>query len=114
MKLYAIKNCDTVKKARAWLEANGHDYTFHDYKKDGVDVAALRGWCQQFGWEKVLNRAGLTWRRMEEAEKEAITTEDAAIALMEEKSSIIKRPVLVYPGGVLLGFNAAEWQESLG
>ena len=113
MKLYAIKQCDTVKKAMKWLEENGIEYAFHDYKKLGADEAVLAYCCQAFGWEQVVNRKGMTWRKLDEAQKENVTDDASAIALMKEKTSVIKRPILEYKGGFLLGFNADEWQKAL-
>lgn len=113
MKLYAIPNCDTVKKARNWLEANGVEYDFHDYKKLGADEAVLKAACNVFGWQQVLNMKGMTWRRMDDAEKAAITGEKEAIALMLEKPSIIKRPLVVTDKPVLLGFKPEEYNAAL-
>ena len=114
MKMYAIKNCDTVKKARNWLENNGVDYEFHDYKKDGVDEAKLREFIAKFGWESVLNMKGMTWRKMSDTEKAAITDEASAIALMLEKPSIIKRPIIDAGSEALIGFKEEEYQQLAG
>ena len=103
VQLYGIPNCDTVKKARVWLEAQGIAYTFHDYKKVGIDAATLRGWCARLGWETLLNRAGTTFRKLPETER-AELDEDKAIALMLAQPSIIKRPVLVQGDVLLAGF----------
>ena len=111
--LYAIPNCDTVKKARKWLEANSIEYDFHDYKKQGVPAEVLGQACAVFGWEKMVNMKGMTWRRMEDAEKAAITDEASAIALMQEKSDVIKRPLVVGDAPLLLGFNEAEYKAAL-
>lgn len=91
--LYGIKNCDTVKKARTWLEGEGAAYTFHDYKTAGVDETQLRAWVKELGWETVLNRAGITFRKLAEADK-ADLTEERAIRLMLAQPSMIKRPIL--------------------
>lgn len=109
---YGIPNCDTVKKARVWLEANGIAYTFHDYKKEGADAVRLTRWAEQVGWEKLLNRAGTTFRKLDEADKADID-EAKAIALMVASPSLIKRPVVEVPGGVLVGFKADDWAEKL-
>jgi arsenate reductase len=101
--LYGIANCDTVKKARAWLEAQGVAYTFHDYKKAGIDAATLRGWSARLGWEALLNRAGTTFRKLPEAAR-ADLDEDKAIALMLAQPSMIKRPVIVQGDTLLAGF----------
>lgn len=91
--IYGIKNCDTMKKAFTWLDGHGVAYAFHDYKKAGIDRATLEGWCKALGWEAVLNRAGTTFRKLPESEREKLT-ETRAIALMLAQPSMIKRPVL--------------------
>ena len=96
-KIYGIKNCDTMQKAFAWLDKNGVAYDFHDYKKAGVTKAALTKWCQAAGWEIVLNRAGTTFKKLPEADKQNLSQEKA-IALMVENPSMIKRPVLEITG----------------
>ncbi|MFM5924718.1 MAG: arsenate reductase [Novosphingobium sp.] len=111
--LYGIPNCDTVKKARTWLDAHGIAYAFHDYKKAGADPARLAVWCKAAGWEKLLNRAGTTLRKLPDAAK-ADLDEAKAIALMVANPSCIKRPVVEYPGGLLVGFNQSEWEAALG
>ncbi|MGD9803138.1 MAG: ArsC family reductase [Hyphomicrobiaceae bacterium] len=110
--LYGISNCDTVKKARMWLDTNGIAYTFHDYKKAGVTAEALRGWCDQAGWEVVLNRAGTTFRKLPDASK-ADLDQSKAIALMVAHPSMIKRPIVEYPSGLLIGFKEPQWQSAL-
>jgi len=112
MILYGIKNCDTVKKARAWLDARGVAYAFHDYKVAGIDEARLRGWVNEFGWEKVLNRAGTTFRKLPDADKADLDA-DKAVALMLAQPSMIKRPLLDLGGRRLLGFVAADWEKAL-
>jgi Spx/MgsR family transcriptional regulator len=111
--LYGIPNCDTVKKARKWLDAKGIGYAFHDYKKEGADPANLRRWVDEAGWETVLNRRGTTFRELDESDK---TDLDAAkaVSLMEAHPSAIKRPVVEYPGGLLVGFDPAEWELAFG
>jgi arsenate reductase (glutaredoxin) len=106
--LYGIPNCDTVKKARAWLDARGVAYAFHDYKKLGADAAQVAGWAAQAGLDKVLNTAGTTFRKLA-AEQTADLTLDGAIALMVAHPSLIKRPIVEHPGGLLVGFREAEW-----
>jgi arsenate reductase (glutaredoxin) len=101
--LYGIPNCDTVKKARVWLDGRGVAYAFHDYKKAGADAAKLAAWCDAAGWEVVLNRAGTTFKKLADSDK-AEMTQAKAIALMMEQPSMIKRPVVEYPGGILVGF----------
>lgn len=106
--LYGIPNCDTVKKARAWLDARGVAYAFHDYKKAGADPARLARWCAVAGWDKVLNRAGTTFRKLPEADRTGLDA-DRAVALMAAQPSCIKRPVVEHPGGLLVGFKPDEW-----
>jgi arsenate reductase (glutaredoxin) len=110
--LYGIPNCDTVKKARDWLGARGIDYVFHDYKKAGADPARLTDWCAKAGWDKILNRAGTTFRKLPEADRTDLD-QARAIALMLANPSCIKRPVLEHPGGMLVGFRAEEWEAAL-
>jgi Spx/MgsR family transcriptional regulator len=111
--LYGIPNCDTVKKARAWLDGSGIAYTFHDYKKAGADPAKLQAWIAAVGWEKVINRAGPTFRKLPDADKSGLDA-DKAVAVMVANTSCIKRPVVEHPGGLLVGFNLAEWAAALG
>lgn len=101
--IYGIKNCDTMKKARTWLEAADIAYTFHDYKTAGIDAVHLNVWCDAAGWETVLNRAGTTFKKLDEADKADLTREKA-IALMQAQPSMIKRPVLEAKGKVTVGF----------
>lgn len=110
--LYGIPNCDTVKKARAWLDQRGLAYDFHDYKKAGIDEQRLRGWAEALGWETLLNRAGTTFRKLSDADKAGIDEEKAA-GLMLAQPSMIKRPVVEYDRGLLLGFKPAEWEDAL-
>jgi arsenate reductase len=111
--LHGIPNCDTVKKARAWLDARGVAYAFHDYKKAGVDAATLSGWAKDVGWEVLLNRAGTTWRKLPEETREGVD-EARAIALMVDQPSLIKRPVVTGGTRLLVGFKPAEWEAALG
>ena len=101
--LYGIKNCDTMKKARTWLDGHGVQYEFHDYKASGIDAASLARWCGKVGWETLLNRSGTTFRKLPEAQKTDLT-ERKAVALMLEQPSMIKRPVLETGARVLVGF----------
>ena len=112
--LYGIPNCDTVKKARRWLDGQGLDYTFHDYKKEGVDANLLGRWADAVGWQVLLNRAGTTFRKLDDAHKQDLDR-DKAIALMVEHPSMIKRPVMQREGDerVLVGFAASEWENAL-
>lgn len=110
--LYGIPNCDTVKKARIWLDAQGLAYTFHDYKKQGADPARIAGWIAQAGLDKVVNRAGTTYRKLDDAQKAALAG-DGAPAVLAENASVIKRPIVEHPGGLLVGFKEAEWEAAL-
>lgn len=106
--LYGIKNCDTVRKARKWLESHGVDYTFHDFRADGLDKTALKKWAGECGWENLLNRRGTTWRKLPETERENLST-DKAIALMLANPAVIKRPVLDVGKSRHVGFSPAEY-----
>ena len=110
--LYGIANCDTVRKARDWLDRRGVVHGFHDYKKAGIDAAHLTRWVGHSGWEKVLNRTGTTFRKLTEAERSDLDA-DKAIALMLAQPSLIKRPVVEHDGGLLLGFKPDEWAAAL-
>lgn len=107
---YGIPNCDTVKKARRWLDAKGVDYTFHDYKKEGADPERLARWSDAAGWETLLNRRGTTFRKLDESDKADIDRAKA-IRLMQANPSLIKRPVVEHADGVLVGFDEAHWDE---
>lgn len=112
MQLFGIPNCSTVKKSRDWLSNNGVAYEFHDFKKNGVSHDLLEGWLSQMPWEKLINRAGMTWRNLTDAEKSAVIDTNSALNLMLEKSSLIKRPVLVKDGKIVcLGFSEAAYKE---
>lgn len=111
--LYGIPNCDTVKKARVWLDGQGVKYAFHDYKKAGVDAAQLAKWCDGKGWDVILNRAGTTFKKLPDADKADLNA-GKAIALMQAQPSMIKRPIVEYAGGLLVGFKSAEWDAALG
>jgi len=108
--MYGIPNCDTIKKARTWLEAHKVEYTFHDYKKAGIDKALLEGWVKQAGWEIVLNCAGTTFKKLPDADKNGLT-EKKAIALMLAQPSMIKRPVLEKKGRITVGFEPEEYAK---
>jgi len=113
--VYGIKNCDTMKKAFAWLDAQGVAYRFHDYRKSGIDTATLQRWCDALGWEALMNRRGTTWRKLS-AEQQAIATAAEAIALMQSNTSLIRRPVIEFdgaPAGLLLGFDADHYARTL-
>jgi arsenate reductase (glutaredoxin) len=108
MILHGIRNCDTMKKAGAWLDARGIAYDFHDYKKQGIAEATLRDWAAELGWQALLNRAGTTFRKLPDAEREDLS-EDRAIALMLAQPSMIKRPVLDLGNRRLVGFSEASY-----
>lgn len=110
--LFGISNCDTIKKARKWLDDNGLEYQFHDYKKAGIDENTLKGWCGEFGFEALLNRRGTTWRKLDENAKKDID-EKKAIRLMLENNSLIKRPVLVSDSTRLVGFDEDSYKTLL-
>jgi len=110
--LYGIKNCDTVKKARAWLDAKGVAYAFHDYKVQGIERARLDGWVRRAGWETLLNRAGTTFRKLSEEDRSDLD-ERKAIALMLDQPSMIKRPVLELKEGLLVGFKPNLYEEAM-
>jgi len=109
--IYGIRNCDTMKKARAWLDSHGVEYVFHDYKERGIDAGHLKRWAAEVGWEIVLNRAGTTFRKLPDAQKAGLD-EGKAIALMLEQPSMIKRPVLEKGGHVLVGFRTDEYEKA--
>ena len=111
--IYGIKNCDTMKKARAWLDAQDIVYAFHDYKTAGADKALLEGWAKQVGWEVLLNRAGTTFRALPDAGKTGLT-EKKAIALMTAQPSMIKRPVLLAGDKILVGFKPEQYAALFG
>ncbi|HWA00533.1 MAG TPA: ArsC family reductase [Caulobacterales bacterium] len=111
--VYGIKNCETMKKARAWLEQHGVDYVFHDYKVEDVEKARLEGWVKQAGWETVLNRAGMTFRNLPESAK-ANLTEKKAVALMLANPSMIKRPVVEAGAKLLIGFKPDAYEKAFG
>ncbi len=111
--IYGIKNCDTMKKARAWLDGHKVVHRFHDYKADGVEKSRLEHWVSQLGWEALLNRAGTTFRKLPEADRSGLT-EKKAIALMLAQPSMIKRPVLEKGGKITAGFRPEQYEKLLG
>lgn len=113
MTMYGIRNCDTVKKARSWLDERRVAYTFHDFKSGGIDRARLHAWCRMHGWQTLLNRAGTTFRKLPDADK-AELSERKAIELMLEHPSMIKRPVLEHDGRSIVGFSAERYAEFVG
>ncbi|CAN1537415.1 ArsC Arsenate reductase and related proteins, glutaredoxin family [Burkholderiaceae bacterium] len=111
--LYGIPNCDTVKKARAWLTERGVAHEFHDFKRQGVPEQALDQWLREVDWGVLVNRKGTTWRQLDEATRAAVVDVPSARALMLEKPSVIKRPVAQWAQGVSVGFDADEWTRHL-
>jgi len=111
MTLYGIPNCDTVKKARTWLDANSVDYIFHDIKKAGLDSETIKGWLTDVAWDVLVNRKGTTWRALSDERKASIVDAASATELMLESPSIIKRPVLTHGGGTHVGFSTDLYQQ---
>ena len=118
--VYGIPNCDTVKKARAWLDAQGLAYTFHDFKKQGVPAEQLPAWANAVGWDKLINRQGTTWRQLDAAAQASAQTTEGSTALVLANPSVIKRPVVEWDAGALkvnrqgdvtVGFDATRWAE---
>ena len=108
--IYGIKNCDTMKKARAWLDKHKVDYAFHDYKTAGIDKSKLETWAKKAGWETLLNKAGTTFKKLPDADKSGIDAAKA-IALMVANPSVIKRPVVTGAGKLIIGFKPEQWGE---
>jgi len=111
--VYGIANCSTVQKARLWLGENGVSYEFHDYKKLGVDRSSLVIWCEKFGWEKVLNRSGMMWRKASGEDKQKVVDTGSAIEFMLKIPTAIKRPVIEFENDFLIGFNIDEYKAKL-
>lgn len=111
--VYGIPNCDTVKKARKWLDTSGLDYTFHDYKKEGADPAKVSAWIADKGIDVVVNKRGTTYRKLSDEEKAEAGDCHKAARLLVQHPSMIKRPVVEYPGGILIGFKEDEWSANL-
>ena len=113
--LHGLPNCDTVKRARAWLAEQGVAYAFHDFRKAGVPAQPLQRWADALGWQRLLNRAGSTWRRLDDAQRAAVVDAASAAALMRAQPSVIRRPVMQWAdGSVSVGFDAADWARRLG
>lgn len=111
--LYGIKNCDTIKKAKKWLEEQQIAYQFHDYRADGLDTELLRTFIDQLGWESLLNTRGTTWRKLDESVRQSINNADSAAELMLTQPAIIKRPLLAHNQHMLLGFNPDQYTQFL-
>lgn len=113
MTVYGIKNCNTVKSALDWLKKNKIEFDFHDYKSKGITETKLKAWSKQVGWESLVNKRGTTWRQLDEAVQKKVTNEKAAIALMVEKTSVIKRPLIEKDGKVLaFGFDEGVYKNT--
>lgn len=110
--IYGIPNCDTMRKARAWLTGQGVPFVFHDYRKDGLERSRLEGWVERLGWEKLLNRAGTTFRRLAPEQRDGLDAA-RAVALMLEHPAMIRRPVLEGPGLLLVGFRPDDYAAAL-
>lgn len=113
MHVYGIKNCNTVKKALTWLDENNIAYTFHDFKKEGVSEEKLHSWADQVGWEPLVNKRGTTWRQLAPEEQTAVIDLASATALMQAKTSVIKRPVIETNTGVIVGFDEPTYKARL-
>jgi len=114
MTVYGIKNCNTVKSALDWLRKRNIEFEFHDYKSKGISDAKLQSWCKQVGWESLVNKRGTTWRQLDDKVQAKVTNESAAIELMKEKTSVIKRPLIeIKDKVVLLGFDEKEYTTKL-
>ena len=111
MTLYGIPNCDTTKKAMAWLKKKNIPFVFHNYKEAGISEARLKEWDKKAGWENILNKRSTTWRSLSAAQQESVKNKDSAIAVMLEHNSIIKRPVLEYKGKLVVGFDDKAYEK---
>jgi|SRR5690606_16450782 len=111
--VYGIKNCNTVKKALTWLEEHNVPFTFHDFKKEGVTLEKLEVWKQEAGWESLVNKRGTTWRQLSADEQAAVVDAVSAFKLMQAKTSVIKRPVIESPKGIVLGFDEEQYRSKL-
>lgn len=111
--LYGIPNCDTVKKARGWLTDNGVDHVFHDFRKQGLDPARLDAWIAELGWEKLVNRKGTTWRKLDPEVQDGVKDVASARKVMLENVSLIRRPVVEWKKSVTAGFDAKDWAARL-
>ena len=110
--LYGIPNCDSVKRARAWLDDRGIEHRFHDFKKNGVPTERMEVWFKHLGWEALLNRQGTTWRKLDDAVRAAVVDAASAKRLMRDQVSVIKRPVVEWAdGAITVGFDAADWAK---
>ncbi|MDB5941000.1 MAG: spxA [Ramlibacter sp.] len=110
--LYGISNCDTVKKARAWLDQHGVAYQFHDFKKQGLPLDHVDRWIAAVGWETLVNRKGTTWRKLDEGARNAVADAASARALMQQQPSVVKRPVVEWGGATTVGFDPIAWEQN--
>ena len=113
MIVYGIKNCNTVAKALSWLKENHLDFEFHDFKKLGISESKLKEWADQLGWEALINKRGTTWKNLDADTQNSIISEDSAFKLMQEKTSLIKRPVIETDDNILLGFDEQKYNAML-
>ena len=111
MKIYGIPNCNTVKKALDWLKENHLNFEFHDFKKLGIEESKLKEWADQVGWETLINKRGTTWKKLDIETQLSISNESAAFQLMQQKPSIIKRPLIEHKGSILQGFDADAYEK---
>ena len=111
--LYGIPNCDITKKAMGWLKKNDFDFSFHDYKQEGISKQKLEEWCNKLGWETIFNKRSTTWRELPSAEQKKVVNQSAAIKIMMENNSIIKRPVIEFDEKLFAGFNETEITKQL-
>ncbi|MES3018955.1 MAG: ArsC family reductase [Bacteroidota bacterium] len=111
MKVYGIKNCNTVKKALDWLTDNAIEYEFHDFKKLGITESKLEEWTEKFGWEPLVNKRGTTWKQLDPERQLSINSKAEAFKLMQDKTSVIKRPVIETTKGILLGFDEPAYKK---
>ena len=111
--LYGIPNCDTTKKAMLWLKKNKIDFFFHDYKQEGISNQKLAAWCNKLGWQTIFNKRSTTWRELPEAEQQKAVNQSAAIKIMMENNSIIKRPVIEFNDKLIVGFTETEFTKQL-
>jgi arsenate reductase len=111
IRVYGIPNCDSVKRARAWLSAQGMHFEFHDFAKQGVPGDRMTRWLEQAGWQTLVNRRGTTWRKLDTLAQDAVTDDRSARALMERQPSVIKRPVVEWDERVTVGFDPAAWEQ---
>ncbi|NVK75986.1 MAG: ArsC family reductase [Oceanospirillaceae bacterium] len=112
IKIFGIKNCDTMKKTFRWLEENNLEYQFHDYKKEGLDEATAKAWIDELGWENVINKRGTTWRKLDEETKSMMDNTKAVHTILSQ-TSMIKRPLIMINNEILLGFNPEEYSQKL-